>query len=95
VFFQIRRGSANLYPAPEERLIKLINSSTHYVNGAFYDISSIRVAEAFVNASKRGVKVRLVTDSDNLPEKLLNQLLMLESLLLRITNRDLCIISSQ
>lgn len=56
-------------PAPEERLIKLINSSTQYVNGAFYDISSIRVAEAFVNASKRGVKVRLVTDSDNLSGK--------------------------
>lgn len=56
-------------PAPEEGLIKLINSSSRNINGAFYDISSIRVAQALINASGRGVKVRLVTDSDNLSGK--------------------------
>ncbi len=56
-------------PSPEEELIKTINSSTLNINGAFYDISSIRVAQALINASGRGVNVRLVTDSDNLSGK--------------------------
>ncbi|HOP30177.1 MAG TPA: phospholipase D-like domain-containing protein [Spirochaetota bacterium] len=56
-------------PKPEESFIKLINSSGQEINGAFYDISSMRVAQAFINAAKRGVKVRLVTDSDNLSGK--------------------------
>lgn len=53
-------------PMPEESLIKMINSCTESFNGAFYDISSMRVAEALIKASRRGVKIRLVTDSDNL-----------------------------
>ncbi len=59
---RIRRG----IPQPEEQLIRYINLSSRSFDGAFYDISSMRIADALVRASKRGVKVRLVTDSDNL-----------------------------
>lgn len=59
---RIRKGLAR----PEELLIRYINSSSRSFDGAFYDISSIRIADALIRASKRGVKVRLVTDSDNL-----------------------------
>ncbi len=62
-------------PAPEESLIKLINSSSRSINGAFYDISSLTVAQAFINASKRGVNVRLVTDSDNLSGKAIESII--------------------
>lgn len=62
-------------PRPEERLIKIINSCTKNFSGAFYDISSIRVAEALVNASKRGVKIRLVTDSDTLSGKAIEMII--------------------
>lgn len=62
-------------PMPEERLIKMINSSREKFNGAFYDISSMRVADALVRASLRGVKVRLVTDSDNLSGKAIESII--------------------
>lgn len=62
-------------PGPEESLIRIINQSSDYINGAFYDISSIRVAQALINASGRGVKVRLVTDSDNLSGKAIESII--------------------
>jgi phosphatidylserine/phosphatidylglycerophosphate/cardiolipin synthase-like enzyme len=53
----------------DKNLLKLIKGAKTSIDGAFYDIEDLTVAEAFVRAKRRGVKVRLVTDTDNMVEK--------------------------
>ena len=57
-----RHGAAR---CPEKALIRLIGSARQSINGAFYDISSPAVAGALIQAGKRGVSIRLVTEKDN------------------------------
>lgn len=61
-----RNGSHGTYSPPEDALVSLIDSSRETIDGAFFEIGSVRVADAFIRAHKRGVKVRLVTDDSNL-----------------------------
>ena len=53
----------------DKNLLKLIRGAKTSIDGAFYDIEDLTVADALVGAKKRGVKVRLVTDTDNMVEK--------------------------
>ncbi len=62
---KIRKNSYN----SEKMLIRAINLCNSSFNGAFYDISSVRVEEALIKAYKRGVSVKIVTDSDNFSGK--------------------------
>ncbi|GIW23347.1 MAG: hypothetical protein KatS3mg068_2354 [Candidatus Sericytochromatia bacterium] len=62
----IGRASKN---NPEKYFLGLIKNAKNYINGAFYDIDDPEVTNAFIEAHKRGVKVRLVTDTDNLVSK--------------------------
>jgi len=50
---------------PEKALIGVIDGAKTYIDGSFFEIGSIKVADAFIRAHKRGVKVRLVTDDRN------------------------------
>jgi phosphatidylserine/phosphatidylglycerophosphate/cardiolipin synthase-like enzyme len=47
---------------PEAGLVSMIGKAREYFYGAFYEVSSPAVANALVDARKRGVEVRLVTD---------------------------------
>jgi phosphatidylserine/phosphatidylglycerophosphate/cardiolipin synthase-like enzyme len=62
----IGRASKN---NPEKYFLGLIKSAKSYINGAFYDIDDPEATQAFIDAHKRGVKVRLITDTDNLVSK--------------------------
>lgn len=53
----------------DKNLLKLIKGAKTSIDGAFYDIEDLGVVDALVRAKKRGVKVRLVTDTDNMVEK--------------------------
>ncbi len=53
----------------DKGLLKLIKGAKTSIDGAFYDIEDLGVTDALVRAKKRGVKVRLVTDTDNMVEK--------------------------
>ncbi|MEB3220604.1 MAG: phospholipase D-like domain-containing protein [Candidatus Sericytochromatia bacterium] len=53
----------------DKALLRLIKTSRTSISGAFYDIEDLGVTEALVAACRRGVKVRLVTDTDNMVEK--------------------------
>lgn len=53
----------------DKALLRLIRGAKTSIDGAFYDIEDLGVAEALVKAKKRGVKIRLVTDTDNMVEK--------------------------
>lgn len=50
-------------------LFRIIQRSQESLEGAFFDIEALDVVDEIIAAKKRGVKVRLVTDSDNMVEK--------------------------
>jgi len=49
---------------PQVGLISVIKKSKKSFHGAFYDISSIKVADELITAYKRGVDIKLVTEND-------------------------------
>ena len=53
----------------DKGLLRLIKGAKRTIDGAFYDIEDLHVVDALVSAKKRGVQVRLVTDTDNMVEK--------------------------
>jgi len=53
----------------EKYVYALIEKATSYIDAAFFDISDLEAAQALIIAHKRGVKVRILTDSDNLQDK--------------------------
>lgn len=54
---------------PAAALLNLIQTARKSLDGAFYDFSDETVAEALIRAKKRGVQVRIVTDTDNMTER--------------------------
>ena len=61
-----KNGEHGTFSQPEDELVALVDSAQSAIDGAFFEIGSKRVADAFIRAHKRGVKVRLVTDDSNL-----------------------------
>ena len=59
-----RRAAAPAATTPDAALIELIANAKVSINGAFYSVSSARIAQSLMAAHARGVRVRLVTDSD-------------------------------
>jgi phosphatidylserine/phosphatidylglycerophosphate/cardiolipin synthase-like enzyme len=56
-------------PAPKKAIIEIINNSTKSFYSAIYDLTEPDIVDAIVNAKKRGVDVRLVTDRTNAVKK--------------------------
>ncbi len=54
---------------PETGLVSIIGKAKESFYGAFYEISSPRVVDALVEARRRGVEVRLVTEHDTMRKK--------------------------
>lgn len=53
----------------DKGLIYLIRHAKTSIDGAFYDIEDLGVTAEMLKAKKRGVQIRLVTDTDNMVEK--------------------------
>ncbi len=53
----------------DKYFFKAIDSSKQTLDLAFFDIDDPLATEMIINAHKRGVKIRVVTDSDNLKDK--------------------------
>jgi len=49
---------------PRDGLISAVKNSTKSFYGAFYDISSMKIADELISAHNRGVEVKLVTEND-------------------------------
>lgn len=65
VYFTSPEGKINGTVNPADGLSAAIRNSEKSFHGAFYDISSIRIADELIAASKRGVEIKLVTENDN------------------------------
>ena len=64
VYFTTPGRTAEGHNTPGEALARAIRSSTRSFHGAFYDISSMKIADELIAAHGRGVEVKLVTDTD-------------------------------
>lgn len=53
----------------DKGLLRLIRNAKQSIDGAFYDIEDLAVTQELILAHQRGVKIRLVTDTDNMVEK--------------------------
>jgi phosphatidylserine/phosphatidylglycerophosphate/cardiolipin synthase-like enzyme len=53
----------------DKALLKLIRTAKQTIDGAFYDIGDPGVTKELVKAKIRGVRVRLITDTDNVVDK--------------------------
>ncbi|GIW22105.1 MAG: hypothetical protein KatS3mg068_1112 [Candidatus Sericytochromatia bacterium] len=53
----------------DKYFFKIISSAKSTLDVAFFDIENEDATSYIINAKKRGVKVRVVTDSDNLRDK--------------------------
>lgn len=51
---------------PDKKFIEIVKNARTSIDGAFYDIENMDFTKALVDAKKRGVKVRVVTDTTNL-----------------------------
>lgn len=54
---------------PDKYLYTLIDSAQTTLDAAFYDIDNPEAADAFIRAKQRGVKVRILTDTDNMKDE--------------------------
>src|SRR5688572_365951 len=59
----------------DERLVRRIDGASRTVDLAGYDIGLTNVADALIRAKERGLRVRAVTDSDNLGNPAVQRLL--------------------
>jgi len=55
--------------------IAFVDSAKETLDGSFYELRLQSIADAFLRAKKRGVKVRLVTETDNYGNEFMTQLI--------------------
>ena len=58
----------------EKRLVDRIGTATVRVDAALYDLDAAPVADALIEAHKRGVQVRVVTETDNMADSEIGRL---------------------
>jgi len=54
---------------PDKYLLGLVVSAKATIDAAVYDIDNQTITDALIAANKRGVKVRIMTDTDNMTDK--------------------------
>jgi len=57
-----------------EKVVASINAATHTIDATTYDFDLQAMADALINAHKRGLVVRLVTDTDTMGESVIKQI---------------------
>jgi phosphatidylserine/phosphatidylglycerophosphate/cardiolipin synthase-like enzyme len=55
-------------PSLENRLVKRLTTAVSRVDAALYHLNSMPIADALIEAHRRGVRVRIVTETDNIHE---------------------------
>ncbi len=71
-FSEVDAGDS--HPSLENRLVERLTTAVSRVDAALYHLSSTSIADAFIKAHRRGVQVRVVTETDNIDEDAIVQL---------------------
>lgn len=75
VFFTSPAGKIRGVTNPEKGLINAIRKSEDSFYGAFYDLSSLKIASELIDAKNRSVDVKIVTEKDNYSGRAVNSLI--------------------
>lgn len=62
------------HPSLEKRLVEKLITAVSSVDAALYHLDSAAVADGLIKAHRRGVQVRVVTETDNIDEDAITQL---------------------
>lgn len=73
VYFSEVGAVSNPYSL-EKRLVRRLGAAKVRVDAALYDLDAAPVADALIEAHKRGVKVRIVTEADNIDDSEIGRL---------------------
>ena len=73
VYFSEVNASGSLYSL-EKRLVDKLGAATVQVDAALYDLEAEPVADALIKAYDRGVRVRVVTETDNIEDSEIGRL---------------------
>ena len=73
VYFSEVNASGSLYSL-EKRLVDKLGAATVQVDAALYDLDAAPVADALIKAHNRGVRVRVVTETDNVDDSEIGRL---------------------
>ncbi len=71
-FSEVDAGDS--HPTLESRLVERLSIAVSRVDAALYHLDSTSIADAFIKAHRRGVQVRVVTETDNIDEDAIAQL---------------------
>ena len=77
VAWEVYFSEANAIGSPyslEKRLVDRLGAATTQVDAALYDLDAAPVADALIEAHKRGVQVRVVTETDNMDDSEIGRL---------------------
>ena len=69
VYFSEVNAGANHYSL-EKRLVTRLADATERVDAALYDLDSAPVADALIEAHRRGLRVQIFTETDNIEEQI-------------------------
>ena len=58
----------------EKRLVAKLTNAAERIDTALYHLNSVPIADALIEAYRRGVQVRVVTETDNIDEKAIERL---------------------
>ena len=73
VYFSEVSAGGNFYSL-EKRLVDKLGTATVQVDAALYDLDAAPVADALIKAHNRGVRVRVVTETDNIGDSEIGRL---------------------
>ena len=71
-FSEVDAGDS--HPTLEKRLVEKLITAASRVDAALYHLDSASVADGLIKAHRRGVQVRVVTETDNIDEDAIAQL---------------------
>lgn len=76
---------------PEEELLKVINNTKKELNIAIYNFDNEQISDALLNAKKRGVSIRIITDAkkaENNDSRVIFQKLKEHNIPIKINNEQ-------
>ncbi len=69
IYFSEVDAGANHYSL-EKRLVARLTDAAARIDAALYDLDSVPVADAFIEAHRRGLQVQIFTETDNIEEQI-------------------------
>ncbi len=67
-------GAGDSHYSLEKRLVARLTDAVEQIDAALYHLDSAPIADAFIKAHRRGLQVRIITETDNIDEEAIDRL---------------------